>query len=114
LVWSLKEAQGIAEELQAEIVLIGHDAAVHTFEKYAVGEPITRTFHGDGGTDFAPTIEKLQEENIEPAVLVFITADMEGHFPEFPPPYPVLWLTAGADFEPPFGYHIDVPEEART
>jgi predicted metal-dependent peptidase len=75
---------------------------------------------GGGGTDFRPVFEKVAEEGLEPACLIFMT-DCMGTFPEEPPPYPVLWLSTirpeelSEGYTPPFGelLYLDLSESGR-
>ncbi len=47
---------------------------------------------GGGGTDFRPVFSWLEQENIKPSCLIYLT-DLETlGYPEYPPPYPVLWV----------------------
>jgi predicted metal-dependent peptidase len=51
---------------------------------------------GGGGTDFAPALAALAEEEIPPSCAVYLT-DLEGAFPEEPPPSPSSgWFSAPA------------------
>lgn len=59
---------------------------------------------GGGGTSFIPPFEKVEEENIDPPLLVYLT-DLMGSFPDVPPEYPVLWITT-EDLDIPFGEKI--------
>jgi len=62
---------------------------------------------GYGGTDFRPVFKYISEQE-EPTCLVFFT-DMQGHFPEQAPDYPVLWINTGtADIKPPFGEYYKI------
>ena len=57
--------------------------------------------HGGGGTDFAPPFKKLEEEDIVPKCLVYLT-DLHGpHGPE--PGYPVLWVSVTENKVAPWG-----------
>jgi len=63
---------------------------------------------GGGGTDFRPPFAWLEENNIRPDTLVYLT-DMMGRFPEDPKVYPVVWC-ATTKQEAPFGdtVHVEV------
>ena len=71
--------------------------------------PLELQPHGGGGTDFRPVFNWVEQNNITPACLVYLS-DMEcGQFPEHEPDYPVLWArTGGGGYTPPFGDMIDV------
>ena len=49
---------------------------------------------GGGGTDFRPVFEWVRRSGQRTDALVYFT-DAEGHFPERPPEYAVLWLVKG-------------------
>lgn len=89
-----------------ELVIIACDARAHFMGRYMRGDtiPLT-TLPGGGGTNFAPPFEMLEEMDIQPTAAAYLT-DLQGKFPEMPPPYPVMWLT----IEPgtaPFGEVLD-------
>lgn len=71
---------------------------VDTFDRYD-----TPKFegHGGGGTDFRPPFRWIEEKQIEPKCLIYLT-DGYGPFPAEPPPYPVLWVMT-TDVQPPWG-----------
>ncbi len=50
---------------------------------------------GGGGTDFRPVFGWLQDNRLQPDVLIYFT-DAEGEFPPQAPPYPVAWLVKGS------------------
>ncbi|MDP2684763.1 MAG: VWA-like domain-containing protein, partial [bacterium] len=72
-------------------------------EKRIIGtyDTIPNKFPGRGGTDFRPVFDDIEENNINPSVLVYFT-DGEGPFPRSAPNYPVIWLMT-TDVQPPFG-----------
>jgi predicted metal-dependent peptidase len=47
---------------------------------------------GGGGTAFSHPFEWLEEEEIRPAFVVYLT-DLDGRFPSTEPDYPVLWAS---------------------
>ncbi len=84
------------------------DCQVAKVREYAPYEPVDLTIHGRGGTDFRPAFDWIEENQVDPRVIVYVT-DGWGVFPDSPPNVPVLWLTwgKGAD-EYPFGDVIDL------
>ena len=68
------------------------DTGVHKAEVYQAGQPIALTPVGGGRTHFAPCVRWLDEREIVPQTLVFLT-DLCGTFPNEAPPYPVLWAS---------------------
>lgn len=91
----------MAECAPEMIVVIYADAKVQHVEEFQRGETINFVAKGGGGTSFRPVFEYIEQENIEPACLIYLT-DLEGTFPESEPEYPVLWA-ATTDIQPPFG-----------
>ena len=61
-----------------------------------------------GGTNFIPVFEKIEEEDLKPAIFVGFT-DLEGPFPMNPPNYPVVWCRPqGWKSDAPWGRIIDI------
>lgn len=77
------------------------DARVNHYREYTREDEFKMESHGGGGTDFRPPFDKLEEENIEPKVFVYLT-DGYGPFPETPPAYPVIWCMT-TEVVPSFG-----------
>ena len=63
---------------------------------------------GGGGTRFEPPFEWLEEHNIRPDTLVYLT-DLMGSFPDDPKVYPVVWCSTTSQTAP-FGetVHVEV------
>lgn len=66
-----------------------------------------RSARGGGGTSFRPAFQWVEEQGIEPDVLIYFT-DLHGDWPEKAPPYPVIWVVYGAEHYkpsnlPPYG-----------
>lgn len=74
-----------------------------------------KTFPGGGGTDFRPPFKWVEQEGIEPDMLIYFT-DMYGPFPDRDPGYDVVWCSttkiAGIPHKPKFGkvLHVDLPK----
>jgi len=51
---------------------------------------------GGGGTEFEPAFDWVEENNVYPSLLIYLT-DMYGSFPKTPPNYPVIWVAYGSD-----------------
>ncbi len=84
--------------------LIGCDAAVHSYERIRRGNTPSLELGGGGGTDFRPVFDYIEEEEIKPNVLVYLT-DGYGTWPEDAPRYPTLWVMT-TDIVAPFGETI--------
>lgn len=104
-------AGDIIRNLHPDRLTIGQcDAGVH-------GEPLDITKSDDwptsikctgrGGTSFKPPFTWMEEHSIRPTVCVYLT-DLEGDFPEFAPPYPVLWVSVNPNTAP-WGDTLNLP-----
>ncbi len=63
--------------------------------------PVNIEMRGGGGTRFEPVFDYVEEENLDPDALIYLT-DLYGSFPDTAPDYPVLWA-ATSDETAPFG-----------
>ena len=63
--------------------------------------PVTLKPAGGGGTDFRPPFAWVEEQEIRPACLIYLTDLRSRYFPR-PPDYPVLWA-ATTGRTAPFG-----------
>lgn len=106
-------AGAIIRNLHPEKLTIGQcDAAVH-------GEPVEITREDDwptsikctgrGGTSFRPPFTWMEEQGIQPTVCVYLT-DLQGDFPEFPAPFPTLWVSVD-DGKAPWGDTLVLPPD---
>ena len=95
----LDEVRAICEECKpACIEVMQVDAKVQDVRVYEVGEPISCTVKGGGGTDLRKGFEAVTEP---PAVMI-VLSDGETPFPAVAPEHPVIWcLTTKHDV--PFG-----------
>ena len=105
------EIAAIASEVKPLTLTVIHcDAAVHKAESFERGEEVRiTTFHGRGGTDFRPPFEYVQKEALDIAALVYLT-DLQGTFPDSPPPYPVLWISTTKE-QAPWGQTVRLETE---
>lgn len=102
------EARSILEEQRPKrTIVIDCDARVHRMVELGAGDDFPDDALGGGGTDFRPVFDKLEELDIRPDVMVFIT-DLDGAFPSDHPDYPVIWATIGSSLIPPFGRSVEV------
>lgn len=105
------ELSGILETLPSRIHIMSVDMNVNTFETITRSDlPFQFNPVGGGGTDFRPAFHKVQEENINPACLIYLTDLQCRKFPE-EPHYPVLWVKTGnGEILPPFGETIELEQ----
>ncbi len=69
--------------------------------------PVTITPKGGGGTDFRPVFDYVEENNLDPSCLIYLT-DLECiSYPQKHPHYPTLWVKTGTGQNfAPFGEMI--------
>ena len=104
------EVDAIAAESRPELVRVLYcDAAIQRVDEFTAGEKIELNPVGGGGTDFRPVFTYLEERQIEPRCLIFLT-DLAGSFPDETPPYPVIWA-ATSDRTAPFGQTVAIDSE---
>lgn len=96
------EIRSILEGQRPERVhVLYFDTRVHKVDVYAAGQQVSLNPVGGGGTDFRPCFDWVDENQVQPQMLVFLT-DLYGTLPEGEPSYPVLWASTGSR-EVPFG-----------
>jgi len=94
------EIRSILEGQRPERVYVVYfDAHVHKVDVYEAGQQIRLVPVGGGGTDFRPCFQWVEENHVQPQVLVFLT-DLYGTLPDQPPPHPVLWASTGSQHAP--------------
>ena len=105
------------QEFMAEVKGIGdqfEDYSIHLFICDAkIQSSVVLTPFGEwpeefpkhnGGTDFKPVFDGIEEEGLHITALVYLT-DGAGDYPEYPPEYPVIWAL-NKDHDVPFGEKI--------
>jgi predicted metal-dependent peptidase len=101
------EINAIAAQCKPEsIVVIYCDARVNRIEEYEPGDYIELKPVGGGGTNFKPAFTYVEDQALEPCVLIYLT-DMHGSFPECAPEYPVIWAST-TDQGAPFGSVVNI------
>jgi len=87
------EVSAISEEAKPEAIHVVYcDAAVQSAQQFGPSEPIRLEPKGGGGTDFCPVFQWVDENNITPVGLIYLTDLCCNSYPEAPG-YPVLWVT---------------------
>lgn len=102
------EVQEILSLFKISLTVIYCDDLVRSVQFLEPDESIKLEPHGGGGTDFIPAFTYIEEHELEPCALVYLT---DGYCNSFPhaPDYPVLWgIYSFKDFKPPFGDTIRV------
>lgn len=110
----LSEVGGIIRLIRPSITTLIHcDAAVEGVQVFERDEDVdAEDFQpqGGGGTSFIPPFQWVEEQQVRPRCLIYLT-DGYGTFPDQAPQYPVLWLINNNEVDPPFGEVIRLPEE---
>ena len=105
------EIRAIVEDIQPSKTMLYYcDAAVASTKEFAPGDPFEFVLKGGGGTSFVPVFTQIAKDGLEPSCLIYLT-DLQGEFPETPPPYPVIWVTV-CDGEAPFGEVVKIDVRA--
>lgn len=95
----------IAVSFDTEIQLIHCDtkiAKTEIIEPNSAYEPIKPV--GGGGTDFRPVFNYIEDNDLQPSCLIYLTDLDCTSFPKAEPNYPVLWAQTGEGTrKPPFG-----------
>ena len=112
--WS--EMTGLVHVVKpSSVVVIQADSKVQSVEKFGPDEmPETLDAKGRGGTDFRPAFEEMDNQDTDPACVLYFTDGDCSKFPE-EPSYPVLWVvdrssaySGNRSFTPPFGEVLEM------
>jgi predicted metal-dependent peptidase len=103
------EMNGILEDVRpTKIYVVWCDAKVHKVDEVDSSSDIqTLKPHGGGGTDFRPVFDWVDQSNVEPEALVYLTDGM-GSFPDRAPRYPVVWGSIYPQSTYPWGDVVNV------
>lgn len=104
------EMRGIIDDVRpSEIHIVWCDSKVHHVDTVEDSQDIDGLkAHGGGGTAFAPVFEWIDENNVTPDALVYLT-DGLGSFPKDIPAYPVIWgAIKGYGVKYPFGDVVEI------
>lgn len=99
-----------------KMTLIDCDAKIQAVLEIENGQSIDggalpwegRAWTGRGGTSFIPVFKYVEDHGLTPELLIYFT-DGYGSFPNFDPPYPVVWIMT-TDIQPPFGEIVEYTE----
>ena len=101
------EMTAILECLPSKVTIAYHDTEVKNIQEWnRYDGPIKFIGKGGGGTDHRPCFKWLEEQDKNPAVVIFFT-DLETSFPTNPPNYPVFWVTVHGG-NAPFGRVLEI------
>jgi len=106
----LSEINQIKAQIRAKVTLLACDAVIDPDGPWEY-EPweefdLPKSFSGGGGTDFKPVFDWVENNEVNPDLLVYFS-DADGTFPETEPPYPVIWLIKGKE-KVPWGQRIQL------
>jgi predicted metal-dependent peptidase len=88
------EIAAIAEQAHPEVIhVVFCDAAVQAVQEFSSSETIMLKPKGSGGTDFRPVFEWVEENDVRPVCLIYLTDLCCSGYPDSQPEYPVLWVT---------------------
>lgn len=98
------EALGIIEVGGQSLLVLDVDTRVAGVVELEPGDDPQIPLKGGGGTSFAPSVHYLEEHEIVPKALIYMT---DGYCDDFAPEpeYPFLWCIIGGNnsFKPPYG-----------
>ena len=99
---------GIAEDVGPErMIVLPISTRVNGVIDFELGDEYKLNLKGGGGTDFRPGFKWLEDNDVEPDVVVYLTDGYCSRYPE-EPEYPVIWVV-WQDDRPvtfPFGEQI--------
>lgn len=103
------EMRGILDDVDPEMIyVVWCDAQVHKVDEVEDSSDIDALKPaGGGGTDFRPVFSWVDENDVRPDALVYLT-DMLGSFPDKAPAYPVIWGDIYGRCKAPFGDVVSV------
>jgi predicted metal-dependent peptidase len=97
------EAKCITDVFDIDLFVMYVDAVIKGVQYIERGQVIHLEPKGGGGTDFRPGFDYIEENDLHPKAVVYLTDGRCNRFPE-PPEYAVLWaLFSDVEFNPPFG-----------
>jgi len=86
------EIQAIADEAKPEKIHVVYcDARVQKTDEFLPGDELILKAKGGGGTNFQPVFDWVEEKEIQPKALIYLT-DLECGDRPSAPDYPVLWV----------------------
>jgi predicted metal-dependent peptidase len=103
------EMSYIMDLFRCHMTVLWFDTNVHHTQEFEPGDAIELKPFGGGGTDFRAPFTWLDENGLDPNILIIFT-DLEcSSYPEEHPRFPVLWATWKRNKPvPPFGEVIEM------
>jgi predicted metal-dependent peptidase len=81
------------------------DTQIHNIQELGPYDEVELKYYGRGGTSFHPLFQWIEDNNINPDAVVYLT-DGYATFPTNAPNYPVMWAITNHDIKPPWGEHL--------
>lgn len=103
------EVSEIAEAWNVGFTILHVDTKVNSVQEFEPGDTINP--QGGGGTDFRPGFTWIEENEAEPAAVIYFTDGECNSYPKQAPEYPVLWAVYGhmaRTFSAPFGETVPI------
>lgn len=102
------ELSAILGEYRTSAIILYVDTEVAGTQEISTDDlPISLTPKGGGGTDFRPPFIWLEQHDITPACMIYLTDLGCNSYPD-PPDYPTLWAHIGRYSDPPFGECVEI------
>ncbi|HVU97730.1 MAG TPA: VWA-like domain-containing protein [Puia sp.] len=102
------ELQQICDTFSIGVQVLYVDCIFQGMQEIEPGDTIRLEAQGGGGTDFRPGFLFIEEQDLQPRAVLYLTDGICDLFPE-EPDYPVLWVQFGDFlFEPPFGDRLRI------
>ena len=109
----LAETMALLEQAKPKrVIFVQCDATIHEWDTIEGTDDLYgRKLKGGGGSRTEPVFERIDEEGLNPDMLVYLT-DLYVSFPALAPSYPVVWGAVDrGENVPPFGELVDVPAQ---
>lgn len=90
-----------------KLIVLYCDTQVNQVVEFGQFEDVELELLSGGGTDFRPPFKWIEDHNINPACLIYMTDMCCSRFPD-EPAYPVLWATESEGYNPPFGELVTI------
>ena len=111
----LAETMALLEQAKPRRVLfVQCDAKIHEWEMIEGTDDLYgRKIKGGGGSKTEPVFERMDEEDMHPDLLVYLT-DLDISLPADKPSYPVVWGCIDGNAKAPWGEFVFVPPQAEV
>ena len=103
------ELRDILEEARPEFLHVVYcDTSVRSVQTFQPDDDIELKVAGGGGTSFIPPFEWVEENDVDPVCMIYLTDLRSSRFPD-EPAYPTMWgVYGGNKTETPFGEVVEI------